>query len=123
MIIRLNNGKTLNIVEKSLIVRNGKLFNVVTKEYEGVDGDDINFCIPTTSGGKCWVFGVVDGYTCNRRIVMRGSKTPYAMMESTNKNITHKSRIVETDGVSITESDEELEPVKVESDWELVLKA
>ena len=123
MIVKLNTGKVLNVVEKSLIVRNGKLFNVVTKQYEGVDGDDINFCVPTTSGGKCWVFGVVEGYTCNRRIVMKGSKTPYAMMEGTEKNIKHKSRVVETDGIVITESDEELEPVKVESDWELVLKA
>lgn len=118
MLIRLNNGRVLNVLDKCLIVKNGKLYNVVTKQYEGVDGDDVNFCIPTTSGGKCWVFGVVDGYTCNRRIVMKGSKTPYAMMEGTDKNIKHKYRIIETDGIIDNE-----EEVEEESDWAIVLKA
>ena len=118
MLIRLNNGKVLNVVDKCLVVKNGKLFNEVTKQYEGVDGDDVNFCIPTTSGGNCWVFGVVEGYTCNRRIVMRNTKTPYAIKEGTEKNIKHNFRIVETDGIILTEDE-----VEEESDWAIVLKA
>ena len=118
MLIRLNNGRILNVVDKCHIVKNGKLYNVVTKEYEGVEGDEVSFCVSTTSGGICWVFGTVEGYTCSRRIVMKGSKTPYAIKEGTSKEIKHKSRIIETDGIIDNE-----EEVEEESDWAIVLKA
>ena len=49
---------------------------------------------------------------------MKGSKTPYAMMEGTDKNIKHKNRIIETDGIIDNE-----EEVEEESDWAIVLKA
>lgn len=111
MLIRVNNSKMINVVETFLTVKNGRLYNLNSKCNEGVDGDRVTFSFITENGGKCWVSGTVDGYTCNRRVKLKGNNTVYLVAEDCSKMLdcTH---IVSNQG----------ENYILETDWELVLK-
>lgn len=114
MLIRLNNGKTINIVDACLIVKDGMLFNTVTKQYEGVDGDRVTFHITRENGGQSWLSGIVDGYTCNRRVKLRGSDRLYAISTDCIKAIDHQFKVT-----NLNEKEKEVE----EEDWETILSA
>ncbi len=117
MKIVINNSKTINIPEASLIVKNNRLFNIMTNEYEGLDGDKITFCAMDVNGKKYWVSGKVDGYTCNRRIKLQGVADLFACAIGTEKTITHRSLITECDCEFI--NDEDL--VTVDEEWAAVV--
>lgn len=97
MKIVINNSKTINIIDQCLVVKNNKLFNIMTNQYEGIDGDLIEFITLDSKGEQTVVTGVVKGYTCNRRIELKGVNCLYATVNGTGKNITHVSSITETD--------------------------
>lgn len=117
MKIVINNSKTINIPEASLIVKNNRLFNIMTNEYEGLHGDKITFCALGNNGKKYWASGKVDGYTCNRRIKLQGIADLFACAIGTEKTITHRSLITDCDCEFI--SDEDL--VTVDEEWEAVV--
>ena len=124
MRVEINNSKVLNIVEQCLIIKNNKLFNASTEEYEAIDGDRIVFSIIDSKGERHWVEGIVDGYTCHRRIKLKGHTDLYAASENCGKVIERNSTITDTDYVApkeevITES----KKVQDDEDWELVLGA
>ena len=114
MKIEVNNSKILDIVEEHLIIKNNKLYNNVTKQYEGIDGDRVTFYVNTTSGNKCWTSGTIDGYTCGRRVKLRGVEQPYEIAEGCLKIIDPISRITETDCDAKKECEE---------DWNAILSA
>lgn len=95
MLIRLDNGKSINVVEKCLTVINGKLYNTDTQQYEGLDGDKVEFYFTNQHGHQCWVRGTVDGYTCNRRIKLQDVNELYATSLNSKKVINHISKVVD----------------------------
>lgn len=115
MHIEINNSKTLTIVEQNLIVKNHRLYNTVTDDYEALDGDKIQFCIKTPTGGRQWIGGIVEGYTCNRRIKLKGVNELYAADPTAGRVIERCSVITDTDYVNKEEEKEE--------DWEMILGA
>lgn len=125
MLIRLNNGKSINVVEKCLTVINGKLYNTDTQQYEGLDGDKVEFYFTNQHGHQCWVRGTVDGYTCNRRIKLQDVNELYATSLNSKKTIEHNSTIVSCDQkiVSIKEMFGNIEDNVEEDDWAAVLCA
>ena len=116
MTIEINNSKTVNVAEYSLIVRDKKLFNIVTNEFEAIDGDKITFCALDIHNHKFWVSGTVDGYTCNRRIKLKNVNELFACAIGTRKTIVHNSIITDSDFEPIEE-----EKTVLEEDWEAVL--
>lgn len=95
MLIRLDNGKSINVVEKCLTVINGKLYNTDTQQYEGLDGDKVEFYFTNQHGHQCWVRGTVEGYTCNRRIKLQDVNELYATSLNSKKIINHISKVVD----------------------------
>lgn len=95
MLIRLDNGKSINVVEKCLTIINGKLYNTDTQQYEGLDGDKVEFYFTNQHGHQCWVRGTVDGYTCNRRIKLQDVNELYATSLNSKKVINHISKVVD----------------------------
>ena len=109
MEIVINNSKLFRIAEKCLVVKNNKLFNVATNEYEAIDGDSIEFITLDRRGEQCVIKGIVKGYTCNRRVELKGSNCLYATVNGTGKNITHMSVITECDEGMCVEEEKDLE--------------
>lgn len=109
MKIVINNSKTIDIVEACLVVKNNKLFNIMTNEYEGIDGDSIEFVTLDNNGEQSVVKGIVKNYTCNRRIELKDVNCLYATVNGTGKSITHISSITETDCKYEEEMREQLE--------------
>ena len=114
MKIEVNKSTVLDIVEEHLIVKNNKLYNNITKQYEGIDGDIVTFYIASKTGGKCWTRGTVDGYTCGRRVKLRGVEQPYEAAEGCLKIVDSISRITDADCDAKKESEE---------DWNAILSA
>ena len=128
MIIEVNNSKTYTVHEQCLIVINGKLLNNMTNKFEGVDGDKVTFYNLDKFGHKCWISGTVEGYTCNRRIKLKGVKELYACYNGAEKTIDHSSTITDCDTKGVVDRKVETKPTvevktKAEEDWELVLSA
>ena len=109
MKIVINNSKTIDIVEECLVVKNNKLFNIMTNEYEGIDGDSIEFVTLDNNGEQSVVKGIVKNYTCNRRIELKDANCLYSTVSGTGKSITHISSITETDCKYEEEMREQLE--------------
>ena len=118
MRIEINNSKTLTILEQNLIVKNHRLYNTVTNEYEALDGDKIQFCVISANGSKVWIGGTVEGYTCNRRIKLKGVNELYAAAQGVGKVIERCSTITDTDYIG----EEEIKKME-EEDWEAILSA
>lgn len=97
MVIEINKNLILNVFEQCLVVKDGKLFNTNTNEYEAIEGDKVKFCFTNYFGVDCWVSGTVDGYTCNRRIKLKGVHDLYAIKHGTKKTIKHLSVITDSD--------------------------
>lgn len=91
MFIKVNNEYILEIKEDNLIVQDKKLYNKLTKEYEGVSGDIASF---DYNNGKNIVDfkGTIDTYTNGDTIPIRGGKEPY---KAKKKHITHISVVTE----------------------------
>ncbi len=121
MYIEVDNCKVINVVEKCLIVKDKRLYNTVTKQFEGVEGDGVTICYLNAVGEKCWVSGTVEGYTCNRRVKLRGNPCLFSCAEGTIKIINVLATITDTD----CEEEEVNEEVKTqtEEDWETILSA
>lgn len=77
MIIKTNTGKELEILEKDLIVKDGKLYNKSTKLFEAIEGDRISFTTKLNSGHQVITSGNVDKYTYNGKIHLMGVVLPY----------------------------------------------
>jgi len=73
MEIEINNDFTINVTEDFLTVKDKKLYNKNTKQFEGVDGDIVYF----TRNEKVLCGGTVDGYTCGGKIKIRGRKETF----------------------------------------------
>ena len=97
MVIEINENLILTVFEQCLVVKDGKLFNTNTNEFEAIEGDKIKFCFVNDFGVDCWIAGTVDGYTCNRRIKLKGNRDLYAMKSGTKKVIEHYSKITDSD--------------------------
>ena len=64
------NSNIYNVSEKELTVKNNRLYNTKTKEYEGVEGDLIY--LKYEKDGKIHhIGGSVGGYTCGNHAVIR----------------------------------------------------
>ena len=110
MKIKLDNSKVIDVAESMLTVKGGKLYNKMTNKFEGLDGDEITFYILDKEGKKLRMKGIVEGYTCNRRIQLKGARDLYAAAVAFEKTIVHKSTIIESDCQETLEE-------KAEEDW------
>jgi hypothetical protein len=97
MKIVINNSKEINVIPRHLVVKDGKLFNLMTNEFEGIEGDGVEFETLTGHGEKCTIRGTVKNYTCDRRIELQFATELYAVAPGCSKTIVHRSRITETD--------------------------
>lgn len=98
----------IEINEKELIVKNGKLYNTKTKEYEGVEADLIT--ISYEKDGKVYgLKGSVGGYTCGSHVVIRPN---YEFDNVKEKKIEHIMPVVLIEGT--TEEDIELKLMTTE---------
>ena len=116
MQIEINHDKTITILEPNLVIRNGKLFNTDTNEYEAINGDKVEFSTTDCKGNHFWISGIVQGYTCNRRIQLKGSAELYACDSNVKKIITHRAIITR---ISYADNEKEKEN---EDEFELILK-
>lgn len=114
MKIEINNCQVIEVEESCLTIKNGRLYNTTTKQYEGVEGDRVTFFTTTASGAQCWTSGTVDGYTCDKRVKLRGVDKIYNLAPSCTKIVEHLSRVTNTDGEEKKESEE---------DWDAILGA
>ena len=93
MKIKVNDStNVINLAEDFLEVKNKRLYNNVTKRYEGIDGDLGSFTCRHNDGKTYIHSGTIDGYTCSGRVKFRGSDTVY--YEIPNLKIEHISVIV-----------------------------
>ena len=123
MVIEINENLILTVFEKCLIVKDGKLFNTNTNEFEAIEGDKVRFCFVSDFGIDCWICGTVDGYTCNRRIKLKGVRELYATKQGSKKTIEHLSKITDSD---YDDEDDEYEVVNtydamMKAEWEAAL--
>lgn len=123
MVIEINENLILTVFEKCLIVKDGKLFNTNTNEFEAIEGDKVRFCFVNDCGIDCWICGTVDGYTCNRRIQLKGVRELYATKQGSKKTIEHLSKITDSD---YDDEDDEYEAVNaydamMKAEWEAAL--
>lgn len=97
MKIEINNSNILDIAEEHLVIKNNRLYNNATKQYEGIEGDRVTFYTRTASGAKCFTSGTVDGYTCGRKVKLLGVSKAYEIAEDCIKIIDHISKITNTE--------------------------
>ena len=91
MKVLVNNIMPLTIKEPHIMVREGKLYNTETQLFEGVQGDAVWFLID--KGG--WYVskqGIVEGYTCNRKIKLIGTDNEFTSYNE-HKRIEHLSTV------------------------------
>ena len=77
MKILVSNGFEIEINEEHLVVKDNKLYNTETNNYEGVEGDCVTFTTFLPSGHSVQTRGVVNGYTDGDVVKIRGVKLPY----------------------------------------------
>lgn len=63
-------GNICEIKEKELTVKDNKLYNTKTKEYEGVEGDLVSVTYEENGEIK-GLRGTVGGYTCGTHVLIR----------------------------------------------------
>lgn len=108
MVIEINRDKKVEVNEDFLIVKNKRLYNTKTKSFEGIDGDIISFEYEKDGHGVLFS-GVVNGYTCDNTIYVRGVEKPFEKIK--NKKIDHVSSITNENVVN-----ENLELLSAESE-------
>lgn len=92
--LKVNNETEIAVREPHLTVRDNRLYNTRTNEFEGMDGDRVEFTRKDEQG--TWlVTGIVKGYTTEDSIPIRGVETPYKPMEGTKKTVEHISSVTE----------------------------
>lgn len=84
MKIQVNGGEIVNVTENNLVVRDEKLFNLDTKQFEGVDGDLVEIRQPGIIRR-----GSVDGYTNGKAIKFRGQDFVHNIGENDILKIEH----------------------------------
>lgn len=89
MKIKVNGDKILNVTDKSLTVKDGRLYNTETRNYEGVDGDAVTFNI-SINGNDLVIMGTVHGYTCGGHIIIRPNEEFHDIKE---RKIEHISSV------------------------------
>ena len=78
MKIKVNcNNNVIDVPEPYLEVRDRRLYNNVTKQYEGHDGELASFILKHEDGKVYEHRGTIDGYTCSGRVKFRGNDTVY----------------------------------------------
>ena len=78
MKIKVNcSENVIDVPEPYLEVKDRRLYNSVTKQYEGLDGDLGSFVLKHDDGKVYEHRGTIDGYTCSGRVKFRGSDTVY----------------------------------------------
>ena len=103
MVVKTSIGKLLDIPEGHLIIKDNRLFNTKTGEFEAVDGDIIEF-ITKTNDIKLWHRGFVDGYTNGNNIRLRGvATTEYSNI--IHKDIEHISVVTYSDGMTFEQKE------------------
>ena len=104
MIIIINNEKVLTVNESFLVVKDKKLYNTKTKEYEGVDGDIVSF--ERNNGHRVIITrGTVDGYTCGNNIKLNGVSEPFT--DCKKIHYEHISVVTLKEGVTEEELEEQ----------------
>lgn len=88
MTIKVNGDYVFDVTEKSLVVKDGKLYNTETKSFEGVEGDLVEFERIDENGRIMVVRGTVDGYTCGNKVKLRGVDTIYDVKSKKVTNIS-----------------------------------
>lgn len=101
MLIKINNETEIKIIEPNLVVKNKRLYNTETKQYEGVDGDIVIFSYVNENGLKCGFKGYVEGYTNGKTVKVRGVDKVFNQIG--NKTIDHVSIVT-----NFEDSEEEL---------------
>lgn len=91
------NGDYTFEVPNTLIVKDKKLYNTETKEYEGVEGDIVALVEEVDGKLKRVVRGSVDGFTHGSYAKIRGVDTPYKNVKA--KEIDHVSTVKEADSL------------------------
>jgi len=103
MIIKVNTDIEINITETYLIVKDKKLYNTVTKKYEGVEGDIVSFNYIKEDGRKSGYKGYVDGYTNGENIKIRGINQVFTQIG--DKNVEHISSVTSYSDITDEERD------------------
>ena len=103
MIIKVNTDIEINITETYLIVKDKKLYNTVTKKYEGVEGDIVSFNYIKEDGRKSGYKGYVDGYTNGEKVKIRGIDQVFTQIG--DKSVEHISNVTSYSDVTSEEKD------------------
>jgi hypothetical protein len=103
MIIKVNTDIEINIAETYLIVKDKKLYNTITKKYEGVEGDIVSFDYIKENGKKGGYKGYVDGYTNGEKVKIRGINQVFTQIG--NKSVVHISSVTSYSDVTDEEKD------------------
>jgi hypothetical protein len=92
MKIKINSStNVIEVSEPYLEVKDKRLYNTVSKRYEGLDGDIASFIMKHDNGKMYEHRGTIEGYTCSGRIKFRGNDTVYEGV--TGLHIDHVSVI------------------------------
>ena len=103
MVIKVNTDIEINITETYLIVKDKKLYNTITKKYEGVEGDIVSFDYIKEDGKKSGYKGYVDGYTNGENVKIRGINQIFTQIG--NKSVEHISNVTSYSDVTDEEKD------------------
>ena len=103
MVIKVNTDIEINITEKYLTVKDKKLYNTITKKYEGVEGDIVSFNYIKEDGRKSVYKGYVDGYTNGEKVKIRGVNQVFT--QTSDKSVEHISSVTSYSDVTDDEKD------------------
>ena len=103
MVIKVNTDIEINITETYLIVKDKKLYNTITKKYEGVEGDIVSFDYIKEDGKKGGYKGYVDGYTNGEKVKIRGINQVFTQIG--DKSVEHISSVTSYSDVTDEEKD------------------
>jgi hypothetical protein len=100
MKVLVNGVTTIKIDDPNIRVKDGKLYNIDTQLYEGVQGDAVWFLVDK-GGIYLSTKGLVEGYTNGKNIKLIGTKEPLTAYNE-YKSIEHVST------VKVVDDEEEL---------------
>lgn len=95
------NGNVYEVIEEELTVKDRKLYNTKTKEYEGVEADIVEIQFER-DGKPCGLRGTVGGYTCGSYVRIRPD---YEYDNVKSKKIEHISPVVLVEGSTAEEEE------------------
>lgn len=93
MRIKVNDTYEFEIEEQNLSVKDKKLYNTESKQFEGVEGDIVEFTLEE-DGHKILMRGTVDRYTNSGNIKIMGREQMYKT-EPVKMKIEHLSVVEE----------------------------